>query len=182
MLLLFLGLRYTGLLSGISFVTNSAMLQSGLMDAEPDETEGMRPFDYNFQIEDLQGNPVSMEQFKGKVVFLNFWATWCPPCRAEMPSIQALYDSVDHQQIAFVMLSIDKKEHRQKIVNYINEKGFTFPVYHLAVDQLPEHLQIASIPTTFVISKNGNVEMRKAKTANYATEKFQRFLEELALE
>jgi thiol-disulfide isomerase/thioredoxin len=171
-------LRYSGLLSGISVFTQSALLQTGVMDIKPDDNLMAQPFNYKFTVQDMEGKEVDMGDFKGKVIFLNLWATWCGPCRAEMPSIQELYDKVDHDKIAFVMLSLDLPEHQPKITRYISEKSFTFPVYQ-PLTALPKQMQVSTIPTTFVVSPDGRIKMKKSGMSNYATEDFQKFLEGL---
>jgi thiol-disulfide isomerase/thioredoxin len=173
-------LRYTGALSGISYITQSAVMETGVMDAKS-ETDVTRPeaFNYNFTVRDLKGNVVQMEELKGKVIFLNLWATWCGPCRVEMPSIEALYNSVEKENVAFVMLSLDTQQNFNKVEKYITDKGFTFPVY--VVDRgLTEQLQVPSIPTTFVIGKDGLIKRKEVGTANYDTPKFKQFLNSLA--
>lgn len=174
-------LFYTGLLGAFSQVTGSAILKTGLMDAEPaiEENAKEKDFDFDFTIKDLKGNRVEMEKYKGKVIFLNMWATWCGPCRVEMPSIQELYSKVDHSKIEFVMLSLDTDDNHSKVVKYITDKSFSFPVYQPA-EFLPKQLQVASIPTTFVIGADGKVKMKKVGTANYDTEEFKAFLDGLA--
>jgi thiol-disulfide isomerase/thioredoxin len=172
-------LKLTGLLNGVSVLTNTALLSTGIMDADPEANRKDELFDYNFQIKDLKGNKVDISEFKNKVIFLNMWATWCGPCRAEMPSIQKLYDSVANEKIVFVMLSLDKDEHQPKIVSYIKDKEFRFPVYQ-PTGYLPKQLQVPSIPTTLIISPDGKIKMKKVGTANYNTEKFRKFLLELA--
>src|SRR5690242_7336670 len=95
-LLLVVILKLTGALSSISYYTNAAIMKTGFMDATPgDSTEASEAFDYNFTIKTLTGEAIDFNQFKGKVVFINLWATWCGPCRVEMPSIQELYNEVD---------------------------------------------------------------------------------------
>lgn len=172
-------LRATGLLSGLSYLAQSALLHTGLINASAEVEKEDQPFDYNFQIKDLEGKVIAMEQFKGKVIFLNLWATWCGPCRVEMPSIQELYNSVDQENIVFVMLSLDNEEHHGKIVSYVNTKDFTFPVYQPS-GYLPRQLQVPSIPTTFIIGKDGKIKSKKVGTANYNTDKFKTFLRQLA--
>ena len=120
-----------------------------------------------------------MNQFKGKTIFLNLWATWCGPCRIEMPSIQKLYDKVDHDKIAFVMLSLDRAEDKEKVEKFVTDKKHNFPVYRPA-GALPELLNVPSIPTTFVITPDGKVASKKVGTANYDTEEFKKFLEDLS--
>jgi thiol-disulfide isomerase/thioredoxin len=181
MLLVIAVLRYSGLLSGLSYVANQALVQSGAMDIDPEENVTLQNFKYDFSIRDLNDKVVDVNSFKGKVIFLNMWATWCGPCRVEMPSIQQLYDSVDHEKIAFIMLSLDVAENQTKVAGYVKSKSFTFPVYQPA-SALPNQLQVPTIPTTFVIGKDGKVRMKKAGTANYATEGFVKFLEQLSNE
>jgi thiol-disulfide isomerase/thioredoxin len=175
-------LRYTGALSGISYYTQSAVMKTGFMDAksEIDAVKG-ETFNYSFTVKDLKGRIVNIEALKGKVVFLNLWATWCGPCRAEMPTIEALYNSVDKEKVAFVMLSLDTPENFNKVVKYVNDKEFTFPVY--VVDKgLTTQLQVPSIPTTFIIGKDGNIKRKEIGTANYDTPKFKQFLNSLVEE
>ena len=145
------------------------------MNASVETTNAKEDFDFDFTLKDLKGNAVSVTQFKGKVVFLNLWATWCGPCRAEMPTIQELYNEVDRDKIAFVMLSLDKAEDQAKVVSYIKKKGFTFPVFTVA-SELPEVLNVPSIPTTFVISKSGKIISQNVGTSNFNTKKFKKFL------
>ena len=119
-----------------------------------------------------------MKDLKGKVIFLNLWATWCGPCRLEMPSIQNLYNSVDKDKVAFVMLSLDQENQEGKIIQFIKDKGFTFPVYQPA-SALPNLLRVTTIPTTFIISPDGKVKSKKTGMANYDTEEMREFLKSL---
>ncbi|SKC83108.1 TlpA family protein disulfide reductase [Ohtaekwangia koreensis] len=175
---LILVLRYTGILAGISVITNTAMMRTGVLDADSEPLELTKDFDYNFSITDLENKKVDFNQFKGKTVFLNLWATWCGPCRVEMPSIQKLYNEVNHDDIVFVMLSLDRAEDKEKVVKFVNDKQHTFPVY-VPAGYLPEQLNVSSIPTTFIISPEGKIVSKKVGTANYDTEEFKTFLEKL---
>lgn len=173
-------LRYTGALSGISYVTQSAVMETGFMDASVDaDVAKPETFNYNFTMKDLKGNTIHAEELKGKVVFLNLWATWCGPCRVEMPSIEALYNSVEKDKVVFVMLSLDTPQNFSKVGKYIEDKGFSFPVY--VVDQgLTKQLQVPSIPTTFIVGKDGLIKRKEVGAANYDTPKFKQFLTSLA--
>lgn len=170
-------LRYSGMLAGISSVTNAALMKTGVMDASTDIAAVTPSFDYNFAIRDMTGQIVPFSHFKGKTVFLNIWATWCGPCRYEMPSIQSLYDKVDKDKVVFVMLSVDKMDHTEKIKKFVVDNQYSFPVYQ-PDGYLPESLQVGSIPTTFVISAEGKIINKKVGTANYDTPKYKQFLEE----
>ena len=177
---LFLLLRYTGLLAGISYITGNVMMRTGVVDASPVAITAAKKFNYNFNIKGLDGKTVNVDAFKGKTVFLNLWATWCGPCRLEMPSIEKLYQQVDHDKIIFIMLSIDRPQDLNKVKSYIGEKEFTFPVYTPA-DFLPNQLQVRSIPSTFIVSPDGRIVSNETGTTNFDTPEFKSFLESLAL-
>jgi thiol-disulfide isomerase/thioredoxin len=173
-------LKFTGLLGSVSLVTQSAVLQTGLMNAST-ETESEESFNYDFSIKDLSGNKIAFDHYKGKVLFINLWATWCSPCRAEMPGIQKLYDKVDHEKISFVMLSVDKDVNKDKVSRYVSERSFTFPIF-MPSGYLTDQLNVPNIPTTLVISKEGKIVVREIGMKNYDTSKFKKLLEKLANE
>jgi thiol-disulfide isomerase/thioredoxin len=175
-------LKVTGLFAPVVGFGQSAIMLTGLFNASADTEAAAERFDYGFTLQDLDGQRVDFAQFKGKVVFLNLWATWCPPCRAEMPSIEALYQRTkSNDQIVFVMLSVDDDDKKEKVQNYITGKAHTFPVF-MPSGYLPEQLQVPSIPTTFVISKDGKVVKQEVGMRNYNTDKFEKFLNGLAAE
>jgi len=159
----------------------SAVMHSGVIDASSAADEKTEPFDFNFELRDLKGNPVDFKTFKGKVVFLNLWATWCGPCRSEMPSIQKLYEVSDQNKIAFVMLSLDENRLEGKVKKYVEDKQFSFPVY-MQSGQLTSQLNVDVIPTTFVINKKGAIASKEIGMKNYNTAKFKKFMEKLIAE
>ncbi|HCZ36542.1 MAG TPA: thioredoxin [Cytophagales bacterium] len=175
-ILLIIVLQATGLLSSVSVLTQRAAMEAGLFKATPETIDLVKPdFDYNFSIKDLNGSKISFEQFKGKVVFLNMWATWCGPCRAEMPGIQSLYEKVKSDSIVFVMLSWDRDSDKPKIEKYIEKNSYTFPVYQRS-SYLPDNLEVPSIPTTFIISKDGRVIQKEVGVRNYDSKKMIEYL------
>lgn len=131
-----------------------------------------------FKMVDLKGKQVSFESLKGKVVFLNIWATWCPPCVAEMPNIQKLYEKVGSDKIAFVMLSVDEGG-MDKVKKFIDKKGFTFPVY-MPASQFPQEFYSTAIPTTFIISPEGKIVAKQEGMADYDTKEVREFLQGMA--
>lgn len=176
---IFFLLKITGLGGQISMLTQGALVKTGVMDIDP--ASGVvreQSFDYDFALIDLGGKRLDMKDLKGKVIFLNLWATWCGPCRVEMPSIQNLYNSVDKDKVAFVMLSLDQEGQQKKIQKFIADKEFTFPVYTPA-SSLPGLLRVTTIPTTFIISPDGKVKSKKTGMANYDTEEMREFIDEL---
>ncbi|WP_276499442.1 TlpA family protein disulfide reductase [Pontibacter litorisediminis] len=128
-----------------------------------------------FQMVDLQGKQVAFESLKGKVVFLNIWATWCPPCIAEMPHIQKLYDKVGSDKIAFVMLSVDEGG-MEKVKKFVDKKDYTFPVY-MPASQFPQEFYSNAIPTTFIISPEGKIVAKQEGMADYNTPEVVEFLQ-----
>lgn len=177
-ILFLVGMYFFGGFDLAATLTQRAALHSGLMDAST-ETESREVFDFDFVVKDLEGNKANFSQYKGKVVFLNLWATWCAPCRSEMPAIQKLYDEVDHEKIAFVMLSLDKDVQIEKVKKFVKNQSYSFPVF-MPSGYLSSQLQVSSIPTTFVIGKDGIIAMKEVGMKNYNTTKFKKFLNELA--
>lgn len=178
---IFFVLKVTGLGREVSILAQSALLKAGVVDMEPENnTPKEQSFSYDFSVKDLDGKTVDMNDLKGKVIFLNLWATWCGPCRVEMPSIQNLYNTVDKDKIAFVMLSLDQENDRAKIRKFVNDKDFSFPVYQPATP-LPKLLRVTTIPTTFIVSPDGKVKSKKTGMANYDTDEMREFLKQLTV-
>ncbi len=166
-------LYVTGLHTQVIGQIQRVILASGIIT--PDLEETGTPASYQFMLEDLEGNKKSFEEFRDQKVFINFWATWCPPCIAEMPDIHDLYEKAgDHT--AFVMISLD--DNREKARAFVRKKEFEFPVYFLA-SSLPSVYNPRSIPTTYVISPEGEIVVTRHGMAKYDTKKFRTFLEEL---
>jgi thiol-disulfide isomerase/thioredoxin len=132
--------------------------------------------DHDFPLLTLNGKPANLNDFKGKVIFMNLWATWCPPCIAEMPNIHKLYEKTSAADVAFVMLSLD--EDFEKAKKFVKRKEYTFPVYGLK-ENLPAEFETTIIPTTYVIDRNGKIVLRKEGMAKYDTEEFKTFLDKL---
>lgn len=170
-------LRATGLMSSVSYFTQSALVGSGFRDASDQPLNKSELFDYNFAVKDKDGTHMEFKDLKGKVIFLNIWATWCGPCRAEMPTIQSLYEHTG-DSVAFVMLSVDAPGDEHKIVKYITKNKFTFPVFRPS-GYLTEQLNVPGIPTTFIISKDGRIVSKEVGATNFNTARFRKFLEKL---
>ncbi len=163
-------LYLTGLHTEVIGGLQRLVVMTGIM--QPSVEEEMTVASYDLLLEDIDGNRVSMEHMKGKTIFLNLWATWCPPCVAEMPDIHSLYDEVK-DEVVFVMLSRDDDEEKAK--SWIARKGYEFPVYFLR-SRLPEAYRSQVIPTTFVVSPEGYVTVRNTGMAKYNTEDFRSYL------
>ncbi|GAA4451793.1 hypothetical protein GCM10023189_14180 [Nibrella saemangeumensis] len=132
---------------------------------------------YHLTLSSLDGKTVAFNSLAGKVIFLNQWATWCPPCRAEMPSIEKLYQSVDKNKVAFVMLSLDDSP--EKARKYIEQNKFTFPVY-VPAGPMPSDFATEAIPTTLILAPDGRIAQRMEGMFNYDTAEFRQYLDSLA--
>ncbi len=129
------------------------------------------------QFKDTQGNIVDLGSLKGKVVFLNFWATWCPPCLAEMPSIQKLYTKFKDDP-DFVFLLVDADSKLPEAQQFMQKKKYSMPVYEVA-SNIPEQLFKGSLPTTVVFDKQGRITFNEEGAANYGHKKFIEFMIQL---
>ena len=107
-----------------------------------------------FSLPDLKGDMKSFNDFKGKVVFLNFWATWCKPCEEEMPSMQHLYETFQKRDFVIVAISVDKDD-PEVIQDFVDKYGLTFPVLHDRKGRVKEAYKTTGVPETYIIDQNG---------------------------
>lgn len=129
------------------------------------------------KFKDAKGNTLSLADLHGKVVFLNFWATWCPPCLAEMPSVNKLHQQFKNDsEVAFILVDADSDF--AKAQAYMDRKGYQLPVYNIA-SSIPETLFAGSLPTTVVLDKKGRLSFKEVGAANYASDKFINFINQL---
>ncbi len=167
-------LYLTGLHTEVIGTLQRGILATGIMSPDkPEEAVSLKPSDYQFQLKALNGEITSFAELKGKTVFINLWATWCPPCIAEMPEIQNLYDQVGSDNVVFVMISLDDEAEKAK--KFIDRKEYTFPVYTL-VSGLPAIFHSQAIPTTFVIAPDGQIKVQQYGMASYDTQYFRDLL------
>ncbi len=154
------------------------LLWTGLMKPDIEQTDSnSRKARYNMPLLTLDDEPTSLQAFEGKTIFLNFWATWCPPCIAEMPNIEKLYQSMSAEQdIVFVMVSLD--EDHEKARRYIARNEYSMPVYFLNGTK-PGVYSSTVVPTTYVISPEGNIVTERKGMAHYNTSAFKEFLRSL---
>ena len=153
------------------------IVQTGLRQPDTSPANNNLPnTSYAMTLTTLDGQRVPLSNFQDKTVFLNFWATWCPPCIAEMPDIHTLYQHEAAKDVAFVMVSVDKD--LDKLKSFLKRKGYTFPVYRLA-GGVPAELYSKSVPTTIVIAPKGQLMMKHEGIASYNTQSFRNFLQQV---
>jgi thiol-disulfide isomerase/thioredoxin len=118
----------------------------------------------SFSIKDVNDNIVNMESLKGKKVFVNLWASWCPPCKREMPSIEKLYHSVDSNKVKFVLISFDDQFELAK--KYVSSKKLKLPIYY-PTENPPALFNVQGIPATFIFNEKGELIKQIEGMENY---------------
>lgn len=110
---------------------------------------------FDFTLKDIQGRPVSLKDFRGKVVFLNFWATWCPPCRLEMPTMEKLHKEFGSQGL--VILAVNYREGPEEIKAFSKQHALTFTALLDLKGDVFGLYQAWSLPTTYLINRSGAI-------------------------
>lgn len=158
------------------------LMATGLFNASLDTKDPAEATasDVDFRFVDENGDVHSTASLRGQVVFINFWASWCPPCRAEFPSIETLYTTFkDDPDVFFLMINQDSDQAAGKA--YLRNEGFSVPFYTLN-GPVSEELYSGALPTTVVLDKNGKIRFHHAGFANYASDKFVKQIEGLMAE
>jgi peroxiredoxin len=112
----------------------------------------------DFSLKLVDGRTISLSDFRGKVVFLNFWATWCPPCREEMPSMQALYRRFREQGLE--ILAVDIMENRKTVTNFLSDNDLTFPTVLDPDGRVSGSYGVQAVPATFIVDRDGKLILR----------------------
>ncbi len=111
----------------------------------------------DFTLVDLEGNSVTLSDFRGKTVFVNFWATWCPPCRAEMPEIEAVYQ--EYKDKGVVVIGVDILEPEDVVRQFVEQGGYSWIFILDATGAVSDDYRITAIPTSFFIDKDGIIQV-----------------------
>jgi thiol-disulfide isomerase/thioredoxin len=170
-----LTLYLTGLHTDVAAFAQRMVLATGIANPQTEVGKEKTKAAYDFTLDQLDGQTLNFEDLKGKVVFVNFWATWCAPCVAEMPSINSLYEIYkDNPQVVFIMINTEVKE--EKVRKFIKKKNFTFPIYFPNASMIPRVYESKGIPATFVLDKEGYIAYKKVGMANYNADSFVKFI------
>lgn len=172
----FLGILLFVVLIGAAYFSYSTLTQ----DRKPNSTEEKQPVEDapeteeseadpstdekevipapDFTVYDVDGNEVKLSDFAGKPIVLNFWASWCPPCKLEMPHFNKVYQELG-DEVVFMMVDLvdGQQETKEKGLAFIEEEGFEFPVYFDSSQEAAYTYGISSIPLTLLINAEGNV-------------------------
>jgi peroxiredoxin len=122
----------------------------------------------DFNLRNLKGNYQSLESFSGQVVVLNFWATWCVPCRVEMPSFEKLYRRYRSEGVVVLAVTLDKNS-KQKVESFVDEYGISFPILLDEEGKVERLYPSMTIPFTYVIDREGRVVARVDGAKNWGS-------------
>jgi thiol-disulfide isomerase/thioredoxin len=120
-----------------------------------------------FELQDMDGEKYTLQDYKGKVVMLNFWATWCPPCREEMPSLEAVYQDLKDKD--FVVIAVNQWESPDHVFPYLGQLS-VFPSFPILFDRegtVSKDYDVKGLPTTYLIDKDGKVVYRAIGGRNF---------------
>ncbi|MDF0715427.1 TlpA disulfide reductase family protein [Muricauda sp. 334s03] len=142
-----------------------------------DENEQAILENYHWELVDLEDRSFNLQSKEGEVVVINIWATWCPPCVAELPGFAELYSDYK-DKVTFAFVANDEKD---KVVAFLEKKGYELPVYFQA-SYTPRKLASGTIPVTYVIDRQGKIVVDKTGAANWNSDKTRSLLDDLVAE
>ena len=131
----------------------SACVEVAAVTAEPTPTPAKV---IDFTVKDLDGREVQLSSLRGQVVLVNFWATWCSPCKEEMPVLQAFYQA--HQAENFLLLGVNVSDDAEDAARYMAENGFTFPVWSDPPGNTLMDLGLRGLPASILVDADGNLQ------------------------
>ena len=164
----------------VKTVLIQGMMKIGLFQPELSLKRKVQSFNLpDISFENNFGQIIHLDDQKGKIVFINFWATWCPPCRAEMPSINTLNQLFLNKNVCFIMVNVDNDLNISS--KFMRRHHFNLPIYK-AVTEVPEELFSGSIPTTIILDEQGRIVFKHEGAADYTNTQFTLFLTNLVKE
>lgn len=168
-------ITFTLFVFALASCTNSQKEEKSIADAEQQQSSSDNNMAAasvqlpSFSIKDVNDNIVNMQSLKGKKVFVNLWASWCPPCKREMPSIEKLYQSVDSNKVKFVLISFDDQFELAK--KYVSSKKLKLPIYY-PTENPPALFNVQGIPATFIFNEKGELIKQIEGMENYDTNEY----------
>ncbi len=152
-------------------------LCSGLvwaMGKAPKSAKEYTPKAIDFTLSDINGQPYTLSDHKGKLIFLNFWATWCPPCKAEMPSMQKVHDESDKDK--FIILAVNVGEPEGSVRKFVETYKYTFPVLIDEGAKVSLKYRAYGIPLTYVIDQKGEIIARISGAREWDWQDLKRYI------
>ncbi len=134
-----------------------------------------------FEIENLAGGNTGLEDYRGKIVLLNFWATWCMPCRAEMPGMEIIWQKYEEQGLVIAAISVDEGS-RGRIETFSKLLDLSFPILLDPESKVSDLYKVSNMPTSFLIDRDGKVISRIVGSMEWSTAEAMQFIEELLVQ
>ncbi len=152
-------LQYAFLITAIALMAGLFLLpQVSYAQAQFLHKMDGKPLAKDFELPDLDGNKVKLSDFKGKVVLVNFWATWCPPCRAEIPSMQRAWNILKDKDVMLLAIHVGGNEDR--VWTFLTDFGVEFPVLLDASSKVSRAWPMMGLPVSFVIDPEGRIALQ----------------------
>ena len=159
MIVLGAGLIFLGMAAFIAWPKPEASLESPVLGGSSTIPVAVNYAAPELKLSDLQGNEHALADYHGQIVLVNLWATWCPPCKAEMPTLEAYYQA--HQSDGFVTVAINDGDPTDAVISFAKEYGLSFPVLLDPTYQATDHaFKTSNLPSSFVIDREGNIRLR----------------------
>ena len=146
------------LLGLLVIVIVALVLKPGAATQPPGPAEADPPLPLDFTVKDLAGKPVSLSDFRGQVVLVNFWATWCSPCKEEMPVLEAYYRQ--HQPQGFLLLGINVSDRPEEAAAFVKQQGYSYPILFDSPGNVLLDLGIQGLPASLLIDREGGLVTR----------------------
>ncbi|MDD4875718.1 MAG: redoxin domain-containing protein [Dehalococcoidales bacterium] len=139
----------------ITLILVLALVMSG---CNLNQSQGIEKGDIapDFQLQNLEGQTISLSNLRGNPILINFWATWCPPCRSEMPHIQDIYEEWSDTELVLLVINIG--ENSSKVEDFMQSNDLSFPILLDTRQNVAQSYNITGIPTTFFIDKDGIIQ------------------------
>lgn len=167
----------------VALLAGGALVASrSLGDELADVGVGMPAPGFTVQTVDAAPRARTLTDYRGQVLVLNLWATWCVPCRTEMPSIEALYKALGPKGLKIVAVSVDDDGMQRDIRDFVKEYGLTFEVLHDQAGVMQQIYRTTGIPETFVIGRDGTIRKKWVGADDWNTPGNKRLLEQLLAE
>ncbi|MBV8325199.1 TlpA disulfide reductase family protein [Chryseobacterium sp.] len=158
-------------------VASTGILNSGISESSKDKGNDPVRAHADLLVKNEDGSLVNTTDLKGKVIFINFWASWCPPCRAEFPSVQKFYNQYkNHPDMVFLTINLDDQPESGKV--YLKEKELSVP-FLTPAGSIPKEFFSGSLPTTVILDKKGEIRLHHEGLADYSKESFYTEINEL---
>lgn len=163
------------------------IISTGLLNSKIEKKSVGKPLEEmnpsiseSFTVKDENGKIINVSGLKGKVVFINFWASWCPPCRAEFPSIQKFFEKYrSRDELVFLTVNLDEDLDAGKM--YLEKEKFTVP-FLFPNGNIPKEYFSGSLPTSVVLDKTGKIRMKHEGMADYSKDSFYEEINQLLKE